>query len=110
MTDLAARFEKTLRDLYEQIVREVSGYRPTAFLAMLNQAGGVDTAKRLNATMTDGFIRLWEADRLDLTVEATMIQVPYRRLFTRAELMMAQERLDEALAAPPQKGKGRSTR
>jgi hypothetical protein len=69
----AELFEQRLRDLYEQIVREVPGYRPTAFLAMLKQGGGMDTAKMLNTTMTDGFIRLWEAGRLDLTVEATMI-------------------------------------
>ncbi len=101
MKALSAQFDQKLHDLYEQIVREVPGYRPTAFLAMLNELGGVETARRLNADVTDGFTRLWEEGRLDLAVEAAMIQVPSRRLFTRAELVAAQDRLDDALAHLP---------
>ena len=48
------------------------GYRPTYFLRMVNELGGVGAAKRLLGTddLQAGLTRLWELGRLDLSVEA----------------------------------------
>ncbi len=71
------------------------GYRPTYFLQMLDEHGPIDTARRLaTATATsDGFTRLWELGRLDLTVEALMVRPEFEALFSEAELTAALRRL-----------------
>ena len=46
------------------------GYKPVAFEKMLGGEGGVETAHRLLASFVyqDGFRRLWELRRLDLSL------------------------------------------
>jgi hypothetical protein len=74
-----------------------TGYRPTEFLRMVDREGAVPTAKRLimSSTPSSGFTRLWELKRLDLTVEALALRVPWRQLFTEVELKKARQRLDQ---------------
>ena len=73
------------------------GYRPTRFLQMVNQDGGVATAHRLLATggPADGLTRLWELGRLDISLEAIMLKLEYRSLFSDEERSIARERLTE---------------
>lgn len=57
------------------------GYRPSYFLQMLRDYGPVDTAIRLVTApkFHEGFTRLWELRRLDLTVKAIIIRNPYNQ-------------------------------
>ena len=44
---------------------------------------------------THGFETLWENGRLDLSVEALVLQLEYRALFTDAEIELCENRLRE---------------
>jgi len=45
--------------------------------------------------MSGCLTRLWEEQRLDLSLEALVIKEPWRQLFTRSELKEAERRLRE---------------
>lgn len=84
-------------DIYRQADTEI-GYRPTVFLDMLHRQGGVLTAKQLiNAPRPSaGYTRLYEANRLDLTVEAVVAgNSKWHSLFTESELDRARRRLKD---------------
>ncbi len=82
MTALEKRFFNDMKDIYHKADKEIN-YRPTRFLQMLSEKGGVETALSLVAKSeaTEGFIRLWENRRLDLSVEALVLKDDYRELF-----------------------------
>ena len=71
------------------------GYKPIAFEIMLGEQGAVETAHRLLATFEyqDGFRRLWELGRLDLSLECHVLKPRYRSLFAPDELDEARKRL-----------------
>ena len=71
------------------------GYKPIAFEIMLGEQGAVETAHRLLATFKyqDGFRRLWDLGRLDLSLECHVLKSRYRGLFTPNELDEARKRL-----------------
>ncbi len=71
------------------------GYRISYFLQMLDYYGSVDTAiKPVTAPkFHEGFTRLWELGRLDLTVEAIMLHNSFNQRFTKEVLEKAGERL-----------------
>lgn len=73
------------------------GYKPTEFMRMVHERGGIETVRALlnKATPSPGFDRLWELKRLDLTVEAHILQPQWRGLFTPAERQRARDRLAE---------------
>lgn len=73
------------------------GYNATYFLRMLAEYGAVRTAKLLlaNGDGHIGLIRLWEIDRLDLTMKAMVADSKYRLLFTREERSEAARRLEK---------------
>ena len=66
---------------------------PVRFLNMVQNRGGLEAARRLLASPSvgDGFVALWEAGRLDLSVEALVVQEPWCALFTEAELAVARQ-------------------
>jgi hypothetical protein len=43
----------------------------------------------------EGFTKLWELGRLDLTVEAIILRNPFNQLFSREVLNTARERLGQ---------------
>jgi hypothetical protein len=88
-------FERAMRDIFTEATK--IGYWPTEFLRMVDREGPLPTAKRLimSTTPSSGFTRLWELERLDLTVEALALREPWRRLFTEVELKKARQRLDQ---------------
>lgn len=93
--DLAAQFETLLRSLADRAWTECH-YRPGYFLDMLNERGGVATAHALLAGRpSDGFTKLWELKRLDLSIEAVALREPWRALFSDQELKIAERRLRE---------------
>ena len=70
-----------------------AGYVATRFYQMLIEHGGVETARRLLPQMSDGFTELWQRNRLDLTVEALVLQPRWASLFSENERRMARDRL-----------------
>ncbi|WP_164155263.1 phospholipase D family protein [Sandarakinorhabdus rubra] len=90
--------EKAFRAAMEQLYKDARkiGYRSPAFRKMLDQHGGVDTARRLiRGQATSGFATLLEKGRLDLSAEALILQPRWRELFYPEELAMAEKRLRE---------------
>ena len=89
-------FHETMIALYKEAKEE--GYTPSAFLDMVYRMGGVAAAKQLinDPQPSDGFRRLWEMGRLDLTVEYVVAFDPrFRGLFTQAERLAARKRYEE---------------
>jgi len=57
--ELERRFDAAMRNIYDEASR--LGYRPTRFLEMVGEYGGVETAHRLLATdkIQDGLAQLY---------------------------------------------------
>ena len=94
-SDLQNRFDLAMLSIYKRAKYEAK-YNATRYLQMLDNYGGLDTARILiNApNVSDGYTALWERGRLDLTVEALIFDNPeYHELFTREELAIVKKRL-----------------
>jgi len=93
---VAAEFEKAMYELYMR-ARTEAHYHPSYFRNMLAGRGGLATARKLLAapTISDGFAALWERGRLDLTVEALVVQPRFAELFTPEEIEIARSRLEQ---------------
>ena len=91
--NLEAEFEEAMRSTYAEASR--LGYRPTYFLGMVEDLGGVGAAKRLLSTPVaqPGLARLWNLGRLDISAEALVLNERWRDLFTTVERQEARERL-----------------
>lgn len=83
-----------LRGTYET-ARE-RGYIATYFLQMLEEHGGLETARRLLAKpeAQQGLFELWDRGLLDISMEAVILQDRFRSLFTEVELSEAHRRLE----------------
>lgn len=95
MDDLEMRFHQAMLGIYDEATRV--GYRPTRFLQMVNELGGLPAARQLlqGDAPSEGFVRLWELERLDLTVESLALREPWCKLFSADELRTAERRLAE---------------
>ncbi|MFF4240205.1 DUF262 domain-containing protein [Actinomadura geliboluensis] len=95
--DLAAEFHSAMLLLYA-LTKSEADYNASAFLSMVTEHGGVGAAKRLIASphISDGFTALHERGRLDLSVEAHIIDPRFAALFTEGERARAAHRLNEA--------------
>jgi hypothetical protein len=82
--------------IYERASRDLS-YHPTVFVEMVERHGGVETARRLLSTedIQYGFDKLWEHDRLDLTVEYHVLQPHFKELFNENVRREATRRLKD---------------
>jgi hypothetical protein len=69
-----------MRRLYDDA--KAAGYNATYFVQMLDEHGGLETARRLvlRPAPSDGFTKLWEMKRLDLSVEALVLRSEFRPL------------------------------
>lgn len=96
MNDLEHEFDMAMMDIYRRAKAE-AGYNATRFLQMLDEHKGLETAKiLLNAPhVSDGYTALWELGRLDLTVEATILNPKWHSLFSDEERKIAQNRLQD---------------
>lgn len=101
MTDLEMRFHERMLELYRK-AKDECGYNAIRFLQMAIELGGVQAAKALLRApgYSDGFTTLWERGHLDLSMEAVVIQDPWRELFSAKELATAERRLRELGYAP----------
>jgi hypothetical protein len=95
MQDLSKQFDLAMFEIYRRAKKE-AGYNATIFLRMVSDKGGLSTAKYLiNAPKpSDGYTHLYERGRLDLTVEAMVVENPkWHQLFTTEEIAAANKRL-----------------
>ena len=103
--DLEKRFLTEMLNNYRRADQEC-GYRATRFLQMLDKRGPVETAKILirKPGGSEGFAKLWELRRLDLSVEALVIRDEFKPLFTEEEREISRDRLrDYGDDVPPEK-------
>lgn len=89
------QFELAMRKIYTD--SKAAGYTPSAYQRMLDRDGAIETARKLvfARNPSEGFTKLWELKRLDLTVEALILQEPWRHLFESEMLTAARRRLDQ---------------
>lgn len=94
MDELEEQFHQAMIEIYRR-AKEECNYVATRFIQMVAEKGGVATAKSLLASPTpqEGFTHLWECGRLDLTVEALVLNPEYSPLFTDQERQEARTRL-----------------
>jgi hypothetical protein len=91
--ELEANFHRAMLRTYER-ARDEAGYDDTKLLDMINELGGLATARRiLEKPASAGFTALWRRGWADLTVEALVLQPQYQELFTEEELAIARNRL-----------------
>jgi hypothetical protein len=93
--EIERRFHRAMILIYETAKREL-GYNATRFLQMISEHGGVATARQLlwSDAPSEGFTTLWERGRLDLTVEARILDAEFAPLFTDEDRERARARLD----------------
>lgn len=99
-TELA--FDTAMHEIYEKALSEC-GYPARRFLNLVNQIGGLAAAKQLlrSDTHPEGLTALWEYGRLDLSMEALVLQKQWSELFAADELKLAKRRLARLGYAPP---------
>ena len=96
VSPLEQKFEAAMFDIYRRAKSEAK-YNATIFLNMLNDRGGLATAKTLiNAdAQSQGYTALMLANRLDLTVEALVVEdMRWASLFLPEEIAKARKRLE----------------
>ena len=89
-------FDAAMMRIYHR-AREEAKYKATRFHQMLCDHGGLETAQLLlhSSHVSEGYTALWERGKLDLTVEALILDVQWHALFTEAERDIAVKRLLE---------------
>lgn len=95
VADLEAQFDAAMFDVYRR-AKDEAKYNATIFLQMLSDNRGVRTAKTLinSPKPSDGYTELYLRGRLDLTVEALVIEDHrWHQFFTEEELAQARKRL-----------------
>ncbi|MCS3902203.1 hypothetical protein J2T55_000195 [Methylohalomonas lacus] len=95
--NLEDRFHADMLNIYQRAMSE-AGYHATRFLHMVGENGGIQAARTLLHAngVSEGYTALWELGRLDLTVEALIVDNPdYHGLFTDDELAICRQRLRE---------------
>jgi hypothetical protein len=80
--DLVREFHVAMEGLFSRTLAE-TGYKATKFLSMVQDLGGIETARRLvgSPNPSEGFSVLWEHGRLDLTAEALVLDPRFQGLF-----------------------------
>jgi hypothetical protein len=91
------RFDMAMFGIYQRAKAE-AGYNASIFFRMLNERGGLATARYLinSPNPSEGYTHLYERGRLDLTVEAMIVEnAQWRELFTDQEIAKANRRLQD---------------
>ncbi|MBI2909768.1 MAG: hypothetical protein HYX92_19180 [Chloroflexi bacterium] len=94
MIPIEEEFHKAMLLVYERAKTECR-YNATRFLQMVCEQGGLNAAKPLlrAEALSDGFVALWECGRLDLTMEALLLNPKWEALFSDEERAIARRRL-----------------
>jgi hypothetical protein len=96
------QFDTAIMEIYRRALTE-TGYNATRFHRMLTEYRGIETARILLHAkyVSDGYTALWERGRLDLTVEALIVEDPeFHALFTDEELAVCRQRLKDYQYSP----------
>lgn len=94
---LEIQFHEAMLDIYRKAKSEAK-YPAIRFLQMVTDHGGLVAAHMLinSATVSEGYTALWERGRLDLTVEAMVLDnEKYHSLFSEEELATCRKRLNQ---------------
>lgn len=94
-TKLELLFHEAMLGIYVKAGKECK-YYARRFLQMVRNRGGLQAAKKLlrNPGLSPGLIRLKECKRLDLSMEALILQPEWQELFSDEERAIAKKRLD----------------
>lgn len=94
MTDLENRFHDAMLNLCDEAKRQCN-INFTRLLKMLANETGVEVAKKLvnSNEPSEGFIRLMEIDRRDLSVEALILKEEWMVLFDEKTLNNARRKI-----------------
>lgn len=94
--ELEKRFHDAMLNIYKRAKKEAR-YKASRFLTMVTEQGGVEAARTLlhASSVSEGYTALWERKRLDLTVEAVVLEPEWHGLFSDNERDIAQKRLKE---------------
>lgn len=89
-------FHREMVEGAETLKREI-GYNPTRFNQMVAEHGGPEAARQLltGRDASDGFTTLWEAGRLDMSIEEAALLPWYGSLFSEDQRSVARRRLTE---------------
>lgn len=92
---LSREFSDEMYEGYRYLAKTIN-YRAKLFLEMVTMHGGVGAAKILlqGRDASDGFTRLWQANMLSRSVEASVLRPKYESLFTDEERDIARRRLE----------------
>ena len=95
MNQMEKKFHEDMRDIYLTAKKELK-YNASRFWQLVCEKGGLQAAKTLIAKDggTYGFEILWEHGRLDLSVEAHVLNSEYADLFNDDERKMCRDRLE----------------
>lgn len=90
----AGEFDRAVGRVVERC-RDELRYNPRYFRAMIAQYGALGATRRLlhAPAVSDGFVTLWERQRLDLAVESLVVDDRFTHLFTGDERATARKRL-----------------
>jgi len=92
---IETKFNKEMEDLYH-VVGKATGYWANYYLRSVRDNGGLAHAKKALSkknTAQDGFVKLIEVGRPDLSIEASVVKEEYIELFTQEEIEEAKRRL-----------------
>ena len=92
---LGRAFDQAMQGIFER-AKDACDYRPVRFLQMVQERGGLETAKRLLAQndVQNGLVTLWDCGRLDLSMEALVLDLRFQPLFTEDEIATARALLE----------------
>jgi hypothetical protein len=95
-SNLEIEFHQAMLTIYTCAKNEAD-YTPARFLGMVAERGGLETARYLlhASTVSEGYTALWQRGRLDLTVEAVILDPKWESLFSDDERRIAISRLRE---------------
>jgi len=96
MTTTEAKLNDALLNAV-QIMKSEYRYNPSIFIQMLTSDGAIETCRKLilSKRASDGFAKLWEFHRLDLSVEAIVLRPEFNGIFSSEEKKIARRRLKE---------------
>lgn len=90
------QFHRAMIGNYERVIRETP-YRPNFFIQIVEDQGGYEAARFLidRREPSEGFFRLRELGRLDLSAEALILMPEWAQLFDGELRLVAYNRLRE---------------
>jgi hypothetical protein len=95
-SQLELQFHEAMLSVYKRAKSEAH-YNARIFIGMVVDKGGLETARYLldTPTVSEGYTALWQRNRLDLTVEAVILDPQWWPLFTSTQRRTAIDRLQQ---------------